>query len=290
MSNEAIVRLAWALILRSFVGDDDICFGCSTSGRERHVDGLGDAVGSFANIVPVAVSLLPTETVGSSLRVVDEQLKSSLLYQFVAIPEIEHALALQGGTHLFNTSISYAEEWTGLNSNSRATGDLVLQPVSQQHCTSYDVSLNIRHLNGKLVLDTSSRIFLEEQTLNVANSFGVAMQAILSSVDGTPIRDVSLFSDRDYAQIVAWDGDRTDRRDWGDANVVHDLVTRHAFQNPSSQGVCAWDGDLSYQELVGAATTLAHYLVDRGVGPHAIVPVVLAKTRWAPVAMLAILK
>ncbi|OIW27888.1 non-ribosomal peptide synthetase [Coniochaeta ligniaria NRRL 30616] len=289
VSNEAIVRLAWALVLRSFVGDNDACFGCATSGRERFVDGLSEAVGSFGSTVPFAVRLLPLETVASKLRVVDEQLKSSLLHQFVAIPEIEHALALKGGTHLFNTWLSYAEEWPGLNRDFSASGGLDFKPVSQQHCTSYDISLHVRHLNGKLVLDASSRILPEKQAFNVANAFGVAIQAIISSADSS-IRDISLFSDRDYAQIVAWGNDRTDDSGQRDVTVVHDLVARHAIQNPGSQAICAWDGDFSYQQMVDAATTLAHYLVDLGVGPHAVVPLVLEKSRWAPVAMLAVLK
>ncbi|KAH8906653.1 non-ribosomal peptide synthetase [Coniochaeta sp. PMI_546] len=289
VSNEAIVRLAWAVVLRSFVGDNDTCFGCCTSGRERFVNGLDEAVGSFANIVPVAVRLLPFDTVASSVRVVEKQLKSSLLNQFVSIPEIEHALAMRGGTHLFNTCLSYAEDHPSQKCDFSTPGGLELKPVSQQHCTSYDISLHVRHLKGRLVLDASSRTLSPEQTFSVANTLRTAIQAIISSVDSS-IQNITLFSDRDYAQIVSWGDDRTDDLQWREGRVVHDLVTKHAFQNPGSQAVCAWDGNLTYQQMMDVATTLAHYLLDNGVGPRAVVPLILEKNRWAPVAMLAVLK
>ncbi|KAB5583445.1 non-ribosomal peptide synthetase [Coniochaeta sp. 2T2.1] len=287
VTEEAIARLAWALVLRAYTGDNDTCFGCSTSGRERFVDGLTEAVGSFANTVPCAVRLQPNESVGSSLQTVDEQLKNSLLHQFVSIPEVEHAIGIKGGTHLFNSWISYTGE-PPEQDRSITQSDLQLKPVEKHHCTSYDVSFHIRHLNGRLVLDGASRLFPEKQTVSVANAFGAAVRAIISYVDSS-VGDISLFNDRDFAQIVAWGNDQTTDLTPRDKTVVHDLVTRHAFQNPTSQAVCAWDGDLTYQQLVGAATTLAHYLVESGVGPHAVVPVVLEKSRRAPVALLAVL-
>ncbi|KAB5585673.1 non-ribosomal peptide synthetase [Coniochaeta sp. 2T2.1] len=287
VTEEAIIRLAWALVLRAYTGDSDTCFGCSTSGRDRFVDGLTEAVGSLANTVPCAVRLQPNESVGSSLQTADEQLKTSLLHQFVSVPEIEHALGNKGGTHLFNTWISYIGG-SSEQDRSITESDLQLKLVAQHHCTSYDVSLHIRHLGGKVVLDAASCLFPEKQTMNVANAFGAAVRAIISSVDSS-VRDISLFTDRDFAQIVAWGNDQTTDLTRRDKTVVHDLVTRHTFQNPTSQAVCAWDGDLTYQQLVGAATTLAHYLVESGVGPHAVVPVVLEKSRWAAVALLAVL-
>ena len=43
-------------------------------------------------------------------------------------------------------------------------------------------------------------------------------------------------------------------------------------------------------QLDEEATKLGHYLVEAGVGPHSVVPVVMEKGRLAPVAMLAVLK
>jgi non-ribosomal peptide synthetase component F len=253
------------------------------------VNGLSDAVGCFGNTVPCAVSLRPGASVASSLHIVDEHVKAGLLHQFVSIPEILHALGLKGGAQLFNTCLSYSEELPDLNSRFTTRADLELKPVSQQHATSFDLSLHVRHLSGNLVLDASSSIIPEEQVINVANAFGVAVQSILSSPDSL-VGDISLVSDRDHARIIAWSNEQISDELLRDVTVVHELVTRQALQTPDSPAVCAWDGDLSYQQMLDAATKLAHYLVDIGVGPHAAVPVVLDKSRWTPVALLAVLK
>jgi non-ribosomal peptide synthetase component F len=72
--------------------------------------------------------------------------------------------------------------------------------------------------------------------------------------------------------------------------VVHDLISRQATIQPASQAICSWDGSLTYLQLEEEATKLAHHLVDAGVGPHSVVPVVMDKCKLAPVAMVAVLK
>lgn len=233
--------------------------------------------------------LLPDDLVDAALRTVDARLKSGLLHQFVSISEIQHALGLKGGTRLFNTFVSYAEEPISLHNKFVPSKEPELRSVARQYVTDFDISLHVRNFSGKLTVDVSSCIMSEGQAMNVANTFDVAIRAILSSGGGL-LDDVSLFSDRDYAQIVAWSNDRTESDVKINTGVVHDLVVRHAAQHPDTQAVSAWDGDLSYRHLVDNATRLAHYLVDWGVGPHAVVPVVLEKSRWAPVVMLAVLK
>ncbi|KAG8414715.1 putative NRPS-like protein biosynthetic cluster [Metarhizium acridum] len=71
---------------------------------------------------------------------------------------------------------------------------------------------------------------------------------------------------------------------------IHDLITQKAQLQPEEQAVCAWDGNWSYRELDELSTNLAHRLVRMGVGPDIIVPLCFPKSKWTPIAMLAVMK
>ncbi|KAM3537909.1 hypothetical protein ARSEF1564_009178 [Beauveria bassiana] len=71
---------------------------------------------------------------------------------------------------------------------------------------------------------------------------------------------------------------------------VHDLITETARRQPEAAAVCAWDGDWTYGELDEVSTRLAHRLMSLGVGPGVVVPLCFQKSRWTPVAMVAVMK
>ncbi|PVH82351.1 hypothetical protein DL98DRAFT_386885, partial [Cadophora sp. DSE1049] len=63
-----------------------------------------------------------------------------------------------------------------------------------------------------------------------------------------------------------------------------------AAQDPPSQAVCSWDGNLTYAELDEYSSRLASSLSGKGVAPEVVVPVAFEKSRWAIVSALAVLK
>lgn len=72
---------------------------------------------------------------------------------------------------------------------------------------------------------------------------------------------------------------------------LHDLVSEHARSRPDAPAVCAWDGDLTYGQLEAEASRFSRRLRRAGVvGLGAMVPLCFEKSKWAVVAMLAVLK
>lgn len=288
-SVDAVLRLAWALILRSFTGSSHVCFGFQIAGRDDSVLGMRYVVGSFANTVTCCYELATSASLTQALRMVEEQLLISLPHQHFTMVELQHAMGMKGGERLFNSCLTFTEEPAGLNSKFTTRTSFELKPISLQQTFDVDVVINTRFTSGKLTVDIGQRVMSPEQAINVANTFGRAVHAILDS-PGTSIGLVNLFSDRDYAQIVAWDAESSAQPEHQEQHVVHELIARQAHIQPSSQAICAWDGTFTYLQLEHEATKLAHHLVDAGVGPHSVVPVVMDKCKLAPVAMVAVLK
>lgn len=71
---------------------------------------------------------------------------------------------------------------------------------------------------------------------------------------------------------------------------VHDLVHKQAKLRPHALAVDAHDGSWTYGELDDASNRLAHYLSQQGIRPEDVVPLCFEKSRWAIVAIIAVLK
>ncbi|AEO68475.1 non-ribosomal peptide synthetase [Thermothielavioides terrestris NRRL 8126] len=286
---DAVLRLAWGLVLRCFTGSNHVCFGFQTVGRDESIPGMRHAVGSFSNTVACSYELATYTPVATALQMVEEQLLASLPHQHFTMAELQHGMGMKGGDRLFNSCLTFTEEPAGLNSKFTTRTSFELKPISLQQTFDVDIVINTRFAAGKLVVDIGQRLMSTEQSVNLANTFGMAIRAIMSSPN-TSIGLVDLFSDRDYAQILAWDAESPSQAADQTQAVVHELISRQASIQPSSQAICSWDGSFTYLQLEEEATKLAHHLVDAGVGPHSVVPVVMDKCKLAPVAMVAVLK
>jgi hypothetical protein len=74
-------QVAYALVLRSYTGANNICFSYTTSGRQKHVKGLHDAVGAFLNTLPCRVNFGETPTIAEALGRTQSDFLESLPYQ-----------------------------------------------------------------------------------------------------------------------------------------------------------------------------------------------------------------
>lgn len=72
--------------------------------------------------------------------------------------------------------------------------------------------------------------------------------------------------------------------------LCHRLIEQRCEEQPSAPAVCAWDGTLTYAELDAQASRLANRLVEAGVGPDRFVGLLMEKSMWMTVAILAVMK
>lgn len=121
-----VMHAAWALVLRSYTGSDDVCFGYLSAGRDAPINGIQDAVGVFINMLCCRIEFAPTSTLAEVfLRVQDEYLES-LPYQRCSLAQVQHDLGLTGKP-LYNTCLS-------IQNHSRSSDDaeesIILEPTS----------------------------------------------------------------------------------------------------------------------------------------------------------------
>lgn len=288
----SVLQLAWALTLQQFVGMDYVTFGYQFSGRdEALLLGLQSMIGSLATNLPCSVDISAGRTVQECLEYLSEAYENAKQHQNVTMSEIHHALNSKIDS-LFNTCLFFEESKPFLYIEDQSDDDededyiqeTVIAASRQSDC---DVSITATFMDS-LRVNLSARYLSDNQAHNLISTFEQAIKTILECPT-RPISEISLFTDRDYGQLVLQNWEQTQRSEKVSA-CLHSLILQHAFTHPDSPAIHSWDGSITYGQLAGYVSRLRTYLVNLGVGQGTTVPVVLEKNRWAPVIMLAVMQ
>ncbi|OTA98596.1 hypothetical protein M426DRAFT_69458 [Hypoxylon sp. CI-4A] len=276
----SVLSVAWGLLLRTYVGTNNVCFGFRISGRDLPVEGISDAIGSFSTVLASRLATNPSESIAQLLLTAEEDHRHVLEHQHVPMTRIEHELKVKGN-RLFNTCLSLGYEYVSDDASSSSK----CRHVRTEQASEYDINTDVYFHDGNVTVDVGYRILTPNQATTIAYAFGRAIETILDAPTSM-VKETDLFSTRDHEQILAWNS--MPQVDVSKENV-HQLISEQASLNPEIQAISAWDGDLSYGELHRLSTTLAKHLLASGLKPQTPVPVIVDKSLWAVVAMLAVL-
>ncbi|OCK74798.1 acetyl-CoA synthetase-like protein [Lepidopterella palustris CBS 459.81] len=95
-----------------------------------------------------------------------------------------------------------------------------------------------------------------------------------------------MLTKKDSDRIWEWNRDAVSPID----ELVQDLISKNAQNQPGAQAVCSWDASFTYGELDTLSNQLSVHLTARGIGEGSIVPLCFEKSAWTIVAMLAVIK
>ncbi|OIW29072.1 acetyl-CoA synthetase-like protein, partial [Coniochaeta ligniaria NRRL 30616] len=135
-----------------------------------------------------------------------------------------------------------------------------------------------------IVYDTQS--LQEVQVLSTAHTLVKALDSIIQCSSSTKLNELDIISKHDTDLFFAWNGEQMPVVE----DCVHELVEKQVARTPNEEAVCAWDGSFTYRQVSELSDRLAAHLRDSGVGPGVLVPLCFDKSKWYPVANLAVLK
>ncbi|CAG7563185.1 unnamed protein product [Fusarium equiseti] len=276
---EAVFQLAWALVLRAFVAKESVGFGYQFNGRDESLlCGIESLVGSFATLLPCFADLPPSQPLRECLSLISEAFTNASKHDNITLSEVSHALGLREKT-LFNTCLYYQSP-SKLDVGDELTPTL----VTAGRKTDCDVSLTLMFVDEMLRGDLTAFVD-ERQAGSVMNCFKAALSHIITTPDKL-ISEADLLTEEAYSSLI---------QNWNTSQpqisaCLHEVILQHSFTRPNAPAVCSWDGDITYIQLSTLVQRLKQYLVNIGVGPGVVVPVVLEKNHWAPVIILAVLQ
>lgn len=279
----AALKLAWGITVSTFIGDDEAIFGTVVSGRMANVAGIHKIVGPTIATVPVRVRHIPTMTIQEALEEVQSQSLRMIRFEQTGLQRLRQ--------------LGYADA-------CRFQSLLIIQspeeedfPESPLYKIVLEESSGAFHTYPLTIVCTSSgqgvhmRATFDAEIIPItlANRLLMQYEVILrciTTMPGKPLSSIHSQSADDAKRIWAWNEIVPEK----EGSCVHDIITNRVAVGRDSPAVCAWDGDLTYGELDDKSTKLAVHLVSLSISIGTVVPLCFEKSKWAIVALLAVLK
>ncbi|RYP53444.1 hypothetical protein DL768_001589 [Monosporascus sp. mg162] len=183
-----VLQTAWALVLRVYTKQDDVCFSYMCSGRDVPVDGIETAIGPFISLLVCRARLESARRVAEAATKIQDDYLASLQYQHaVSLAEIQQTLGLRGRP-LFNTGLSFAR----LPDGNHETSGLIFREIASRQSTDYDIAVNanVSGSNLRVRFTYNPTHISERQTGEVAECLVKIIDGIAASGGNSSVGDV----------------------------------------------------------------------------------------------------
>lgn len=142
-----IILAVWGLILRSYTGGSDVCYGYLTSGRNVPVNNVENAVGAFINMLVSRIQIAPSSSLLDVIQKVQNDFFESIPHQHCSLAQFQHDLGLSGKP-LFNTAVSIQN--SGVTQDAaKPDANIEFEQIEGHDASEYVITLNIDTTRGE---------------------------------------------------------------------------------------------------------------------------------------------
>ncbi|XPS92645.1 hypothetical protein M3J09_002030 [Ascochyta lentis] len=286
-----VLRAAWAIVLARYCETDDLCFGASVSGRHAPVHGLENMANPLVTTVPVRLCLDPKQKVTDFLSHVQTHASGMTPHEQFGLQNMaklsENA---KEACDFANVLVVHPTEIL----DGFHTADPIMSPVAKTgmaYVYEYfgyplvvHAFLRNEEVDFSATYDTAWMV--ESEVIALYQHVDQVVQQLLAPRE-ILLCEVSLAGPWDLQQATTWNQEGPEAID----DCLHYMITSQAQRRPNAPAICAWDGELMYNELEAATDRLGRYLVrEHGVSMEDLIHVCFEKSLWFYVAILAINK
>jgi amino acid adenylation domain-containing protein len=283
---------AWQVLLHLYSGQDDIVVGTPVANRDRPE--LETVVGCLVNNVALRGRLDNNPTFSEFLEQIRQTTLSAFDHRELPFDMLVQAMNPERSVNhapIFQVLFALMSFPMGAMAPAGLSSETLELNVNEAR---FDLAVEIspvtigRHAGQHVALYEYRRDLYDEQTIRRLHEHFSDLLRSLAGDPSQPIRTISLMPSKRDRQLL---------EDWNATEVPHDrlrcvhhLLEDTARQMPDAPAVTAGDLTLSYRELDQRANQLAHRLVQKGIGPGALVAVCLDRTVQLPIALAGVLK
>ncbi|RAL02612.1 acetyl-CoA synthetase-like protein [Aspergillus ibericus CBS 121593] len=278
------LKLAWAVLLSYYTETSDVVFGLTVSGRGAPVIGVEDMAGPAIATIPLRLNLDPGMTVKRNLQQLREYCISAIPYEQIGLQNLRRlgegaAKVCNFQSHIVVQPEECGSDWMfSRKQNQSAIGAF----------SSYAITLICQQQPGTINIEATfdphvvSHVDMDRMLKQLRH----LMIILTSGSEDVPLRDLDAISPEDGLQLEKWNRAVPETVEI----CAHDWIRKRGLTQPNAPAVCAWDGNFTYAEMEQMSSEMARYLQGQGVGPKVFIPLYFEKSRWTPIAMLAVIK
>ncbi|GAA2624643.1 hypothetical protein GCM10010411_71410 [Actinomadura fulvescens] len=272
VSAATIFHLAWARVLASVSGRDDVVFGTVLFGRMNAGAGADRVQGPFINTLPVRV-LVAGAGVGAALDGLRSQLAELLVHEHAPLALAQRAARVPGGAPLFTSLFNYRHNHVADRAGGAAPEGVSLLLTRERTNYPLVVAVDDTGTGFRLTVDAVPAVDPEA----VCGLFHTCVGNLVTALEKEPaarLSAVEILGKAEHDRLV---------REWNDTGVpvvrasAAELVAAQAARTPDAVAVEHGDVRLTYAELDAVTDRLAHWLRGHGIGAESIVGVRLPR-------------
>jgi len=237
---DALLIKAWAIVLRCYIGSDDLCLGYQTE-------------------LPGGDERLQSHIV--AIRISDEDKISELRRREIS------------------TTKSDSDHFDFISFNTVFLRKIEKEDVDSTSSDSLPEGCRIRFCiedyfgRPSLSLEYWRDEMSGGHVTCLAQVLSQVITQLLTSDDRT-IGQLDFFTPQDSRRVAKWNTSMPPTHD----TLIHEVVQEQCRTWPVKEAICAWDGSFTFSEFDSITTRLASYLQSQGVGPETMVPLCFEKT------------
>ena len=285
-----LLRAAWAILMCLRSNNPDTTFAVTQSGRSAPITGIQRMIGPTITAVPLRVKVNGDLRIQDFLKQIMQQATDMIPFEHYGSINVRRRIG-SDGLRACNFNNLLLIQSSDEESIARPLSQLGLTPLKHEDLPfAYDFPLvnecTMTTDGYRLDLRYDDRVLPGPSIRVIASQFNNIVSQLCNAGPETLISSIRCFGAEDYLQICAWNRTQPE----GVNSTAHDLFHQQAKLSPAAQAVHAWDGILTFEELDFYTTLFANFLIDIGIVPEVLVPVCFEKSKWAVVAILAVLK
>ncbi|TEA21721.1 Nonribosomal peptide synthase chyA [Colletotrichum sidae] len=304
------LRLAWAIILSHQTDSPDVVFGATVTGR--NADNL-DLTGPTLATLPVRIKVPGDQAIHEALEEAQRGFANTMAHQQTGLPRIRAAsseaadacgfqnlLVVQqqqtttattakmdsqdsSRSRIFETSASTGGSKSPDNAKAFASYPLVLTCRPSQHSITFTAAVD------PTLLDPDTTRGMLRQMAHVVQQILSTSSSCSSSEPSAHdlrIKDIHLMPREDVERLSKWNGILPA----GVETPIHYTICNKAESQPDKVAVHSHGLLLSFAQVERYSNLFSQHLLAAGVSKGDFVPLLLERSPWAPVLMLAVLK
>ncbi|WP_211231796.1 AMP-binding protein, partial [Amycolatopsis balhimycina] len=285
VSPATLFHLAWARVLGTLSGRDDVVFGTVLFGRSDAGAGTGRTPGLFINTLPVRVRLAGGN-VDEALVDMRRQLADLMVHEHGSLATAQRAGGVPGTSPLFTSLFNYRHNLP--TDRHPGTGLDGVTPVLVRDYSNYPMVVSVDDDGTGFELEVEAAAPVDpswagELLLTCVEGLAVALE----QDPGTALSTVDVLGAAGRERILT---------EWNDtAATAPGMSVPQAFAarvaaEPDAIAVVSADGELTFRELDARSDRLARVLVGGGIGPEPVFAVLMERSADLVVAALAVVK
>ncbi|MCQ4202712.1 amino acid adenylation domain-containing protein [Streptomyces coelicoflavus] len=286
-----VVRAAFAALLSRLGAGTDIPIGSPIAGRTD--EALDDLVGFFVNTLVLRTDLSGAPTFRELVERVRETDLAAYAHQDVPFEHLVEVLNPERSLSrhpLFQVMLTFQN-----NEEAQLTmAGLDVKSLTAMGSAKFDLFLSVAErtapdgrpdgLAG--VLEFSTDLFDRATAESLVERFGRVLAAAVADAD-RPVGELEVLSEAERRELLEVRNATEVEVPWVS---LPEAFEQRVARTPEATALVFEGVELSYAEVNARANRLARLLVERGAGPERVVALMLPRSQWLPVALLAVVK